>query len=126
MTKCPFCGQEINNPEIYYENRKKIIENGRSALKRIDKIKEQNQMLIENERNKESRIYVRKKLDTKQRGKEKETVYSMIQKMKKIGKEKNLQCNLPDYHIFTNIYGKHNIQQVNLNGSHFTFHPNKS
>ena len=45
MAKCPFCGQEINNPATYNENRKKMIENGRLALKRIDKIKDENNEL---------------------------------------------------------------------------------
>ena len=72
---------------------KKMIENGRLALKRIDKIKEQNKMLIENARNNGS-IYVRKKLDTKQRGKEKETVYSMIKKVKEISKTNDISLDL--------------------------------
>lgn len=103
MTKCPFCGQEINNPATYNENRKKMIENGRLALKRIDKIKEQNRMLIENARNNGS-IYVRKKLDTKQRGKEKETVYSMIKKVKEISKTNDISLDL--YQLTTTIQEK--------------------
>ena len=91
MTKCPFCGQEITNQiaDSYKANRQKMIENGRLALKRIDKIKEQNKMLIENARN-NGNIYVRKKLDIKQRGEEKETVYSMIKKVKEISKTSNI------------------------------------
>jgi len=122
MAKCPFCGQEINNPATYNENRKKMIENGMLALKRIDKIKEQNKMLIENARN-NGNIYVRKKLDTKQRGKEKETVYSTLQ----IGKKFNIFPGDIPYtpHDLRKIFDKDNKKQVDLNSSIFTFNPNK-
>ena len=49
--------------------------------------------IIENARNNGS-IYVRKKLDTKQRGKEKETVYSMIKKVKEISKTNDISLDL--------------------------------